>query len=189
MTVIDYSTSPVGPVAPSTSVTVQYASIGVIHDGSTTTPPGPSGMSSISHLPGLESPAGDPVGNPIPITITFTVPVTEVGAFYLMGFSSASITLTARRLDSSIIESVTIAPGSMPLTPGPFGFNEGFVGLITSENIASVVFSPSPLSAFVIDDLHFGASASVPDAGGTLLLAGLGFLAVLGLKRRFATAQ
>lgn len=46
MTVIDYSNSPVGVLPGGTSVTNQYSALGVLHDGSTTTPPGPTGMSS-----------------------------------------------------------------------------------------------------------------------------------------------
>lgn len=180
MTVIDYSHSPVGLLPGSTSITTQYATLGVIHDGSTTTPPGPPGMSSFSGLPALESPAGDPDGH-LPITIDFTVPVTEVGAFYLMGSSTDAIMLTAFRADHSVIESVTILPSSMPLHPGPFGYNEGFVGLITGEAISSVVFAPST-SAFVIDDLHFGAGP-VPDAGTTLAFLGLSLVGLFGASR------
>ena len=40
------------------------------------------------------------------------------------------------------------------LQPGPFGFNEGFIGLMVNEPIASIRFSPRTLP-FVIDDLHF----------------------------------
>jgi len=179
MTIIDYSNSPVGVIPGSTSVTNQYAAIGVLHDGSTTTPPGPPGMSSLSGLPGLESDQGDPDPN-LPITITFTTPVTQVGAFYLMGSSSDSITLTLLRADSSVIESATILPAGMPLTPGPFGFNEGFLGIIANETIASVTFSPTAVP-FVIDDLHFGI---IPEPSTALLLAsGLVALAV-GRRRR-----
>ena len=64
------------------------------------------------------------------------------------------MTLTAFRANSTVIESTTIAPAAMPLRPGPFGFNEGFIGLIVNEPIASIRFSPSTLP-FVIDDLHF----------------------------------
>src|SRR5687767_9612823 len=69
MRVINYSNSPVGLLSGNTSITNQYSSLGVVHDGSTTTPPGPPGMSSPSGLPGLESNAGDP--DPfLPVTIT-----------------------------------------------------------------------------------------------------------------------
>lgn len=183
MTVIDYSTSPAGPLPGGTSITTQYGAIGVFHDGSTTTPPGPSGMSSPSGLPGLESPVFDP--DPfLPITISFTVPVNQVGAFYLMGSPTDSITVKAFRPDSSIIESITIPHTSMPLHPGPHGFNEGFVGLITSELIASVEFAPSS-SAFVIDDLHFGVEA-VPSTTLTFTLLGLGLVGLFAAGRRFA---
>ena len=175
--VIDYENSPVGVIPGSTSVVNQYSSLGVIHDGSTTTPPGPPGMSSNSGLPGLESEAGDPDPN-LPITITFTTPVTQVGAFYLMGNPSDSISLQARRADNSVIESATVIPANMPLQPGPFNFNEGFLGLIVSEPIAAVTFSPAT-SVFVIDDLHFG----IPEPS-TLGLAGLSLLGLIGARRR-----
>ena len=45
MQIINYSNSPVGTLPGGTSITNQYSSLGVIHDGSTTTPPGPPGMS------------------------------------------------------------------------------------------------------------------------------------------------
>jgi hypothetical protein len=163
MQVIDYRNSPVGLLPGGTSITNQYASLGVIHDGSTTTPPGPPGMSSLSGLPGLESNAGDPDPN-LPITILFTQPITQVGAFYLMGFSQDSITLTANRADNSVIESFTILPSKMPLRPGPFGFNEGFLGLIVNESIHSVTFAPST-APFVIDDLHINQPIPEPSIG------------------------
>src|SRR5687768_14406780 len=120
MQVINYSNSPVGLLSGSTSITNQYSSLGVVHDGSTTTPPGPPGMSSPSGLPGLESDVGDP--DPfLPVTITFTQPFRQVGAYFLMGQPTDSMTLTAFRANSTVIESTTIAPSAMPLRPGPFG--------------------------------------------------------------------
>lgn len=180
MTVIDYSNSPVGVLPGGTSITNQYASLGVLHDGSTTTPPGPPGMSSMSGLPGLESNAGDPDPN-LPITVTFTTLVTQVGAYFLMGSPVDSITLDLFRADSSLIESQVILPGAM--TPGPFGFNEGFIGIIANEAVASARFSPVN-SPFVIDDLHFGAAVPEP---GTLGLIGLA-LAGLGARQRKSIA-
>jgi hypothetical protein len=171
MQVINYSNSPVGVLPGSTSITSQYSSLGVVHDGSTTTPPGPPGMSSPSGLPGLESNVGDP--DPfLPITITFTQPYRQVGAYFLMGQPTDSMTLTAFRANSTVIESTTIAPAAMPLRPGPFGFNEGFIGLIVNEPIASIRFTPSTLP-FVIDDLHFNVPE--PSAIG---LAMFGILAI-----------
>ena len=154
MQVIDYSNSPVGLLPGSSSITNQYASLGVLHDGSTTTPPGPGGISSLSGLPGLESSTGDPDPD-LPVSIQFTVPVNQVGAYFLMGWQGDSFTLEAFRANNSVIQTVTIAPVDMLLRPGPFGYNEGFIGLIAGEPIASVRFSPSTLP-FVIDDLHFG---------------------------------
>jgi hypothetical protein len=163
MTIIDYSSSPVGAIAPGTSVIAQYSTLGVLHDGSTTTPPGPGGMSSFSGLPALESPSGDPDAL-IPITVTFTTPLTEFGAFFILSTPGAGISLEARRADNSVIEIQTIAAGS--LTPGPFGFNEGFIGLILGEPAAFATFSPvlpGALSALAIDDLHFGGPGDVPE--------------------------
>jgi hypothetical protein len=173
-TVINYSNSPVGNLPGGTSITTQYATLGVLHDGSTTTPPGPPGMSSDSGLPGLESPVGDP--DPfLPISMSFTVPVTQVGAYYLMGVPTDSITITAFRLDNTVIETATVLPASMPLRPGPFGFNEGFLGLITTENIAKVTFTPTT-NAFVVDDFRFAGAAPIPEP------ATIGFgLLVLGV--------
>jgi hypothetical protein len=172
MTVIDYSNSPVGLLPGSTSISDQYTALGVLHDGSTTTPFGPPGISSWSGLPGLESPVGDPDPD-VPITITFTVPVRQVGAFYLMSASTDSIMLTLFRADSSVIESATIEPADMPLTPGPYRFNEGFLGIIAAETIASATFSPIPATgsvgnAFVIDDLQFGDEAPIPEPSAAL---------------------
>jgi hypothetical protein len=165
MHVINYSNSPMGLLPGSTSITNQYSSLGVVHDGSTTTPPGPPGMSSPSGLPGLESFAGDP-DESLPITITFTQPFKQVGAYFLMGAPTDSMTLTAFRANSTIIESTTIDPPAMPQRPGPFGFNEGFIGLVVNEPIASIRFSPSTLP-FVIDDLHF----NVPEPSAIALVA------------------
>jgi hypothetical protein len=164
MQIIDYNNSPVGLLPGSTSVTIQYSSLGVLHDGSTTTPPGPPGMSSPSGLPGLESNAGDP--DPfLPITITFTMPFRQVGAYFLMGGSTDSMTLTALRANNTVIESTTVVPAAMLLRPGPFGFNEDFIGLIVSEPIASIRFSPNTVP-FVIDDLHF----NVPEPSALTLI-------------------
>jgi hypothetical protein len=180
MQVINYSNSPVGLLPGGTSITNQYSSLGIVHDGSTTTPPGPSGMSSPSGLPGLESDAGDP--DPfLPITITFTQPFTQVGAYFLMGGPGNSITLTALRANSTVIESVTIAPAAMPLRPGPFGFNEGFVGLIVNEPISSIRFSPSTLP-FVIDDLHF----NVPEPSALALVGLASFTQLMTIRRASA---
>ena len=177
MQIIDYRNSPVGLLPGSTSITNQYSSLGVLHDGSTTTPPGPPGMSSPSGLPGLESEAGDPDAS-LPITITFTQPFQQIGAYFLMGGSADSITLTAFRANSTIIESTTVVPAAMPLRPGPFEYNEGFVGLIVNEPIASIRFSPSTLP-FVIDDLHF----SVPEPS-TLAVCGLAGMTLFVFFRR-----
>jgi len=177
MQIIDYRNSPVGLIPNGTSITNQYSTLGVLHDGSTTTPPGPPGMSSSSGLPGLESNAGDP--DPfLPITITFTQPFQQVGAYYLMGSSTDSITLTAFRANSTVIESTTVIPAAMPLRPGPYGFNEGFVGLIVNEPIASIRFSPST-TPFVIDDLRF----NVPEPS-TFAFGGLAGIALWVFVRR-----
>jgi len=189
MQVIDYFNSPVGTIAGGTSIINQYAALGVIHDGSTTTPPGPGGMSSFSGLPGLESPAGDPDPN-LPITVTFTVPVTQIGAFYLMGSSSDSITISAFRADTSLIESHLILPANMQLTPGTFGFNEGFIGVILGESAASVIFAPSS-SAFVIDDLHFGGTVVIPEPSSIAIwsvIGGIGLIAGRRKRRRKTAA-
>jgi hypothetical protein len=61
---------------------------------------------------------------------------------------------------------VTVLPADMPLHPGPWGFNEGFVGLAVSEPIAALTFTPNSV-AFVIDDLHIG----VPEPSTFALLA------------------
>jgi hypothetical protein len=160
MTIIDYTNSPVGVLPGGTSITNQYAAIGVMHDGSTTIGgfpgDGPPGISSPSGLTALESPVGDADPN-LPISISFTTAVTEFGAYFLMGSRTDSIVLEARRADNTIIETQTILPGGM--TFGPFGFNEGFIGMIVGEPVASARFVPST-AAFVIDDLHFGASAA-----------------------------
>ena len=133
-------------------------------------------MSSPSGLPGLESNVGDP--DPfLPITITFTQPFRQVGAYFLMGQPTDSMTLTAFRANSTVIESTTIAPAAMPLRPGPFGFNEGFIGLIVNEPIASIRFSPSTLP-FVIDDLHF----NVPEPSAIALAVRV--VSILFARRR-----
>ena len=170
---IDYSSSPVGIIPEGHPVTDQYAGWGVHHDGHTTTPPGPPGMSSLSGLPGLEAGAvGIP---PLTLRVGFTVPVTEVGAFYLMGGPENAITLSAYDDGAELIELVTVLPADM--LPGPYGFNEGFVGLVTDSPIAAVTFAGTD-TTFVVDDLHFGIPEPV-----SLMILGLGSVAVLRRKR------
>src|SRR5262245_5124473 len=125
MQVIDYRNSPIGLLPNSTSITNQYASLGVLHDGSTTTPPGPPGMSSPSGLPGLESNVGDPDPN-LPITITFTRPYQQVGAYFLMAGANDSMTLTAFRANSTVIDSATILPAAKTRS---FRFQRGLCGI------------------------------------------------------------
>lgn len=175
MQIVDYRNSPQGLLADGVSMTNQYSAWGIGHDGSTTTPPGPAGMSSLSGLPGLESSAGDPDSS-LPITLTFSRTVTQVGAYYLMGSRTSSITLTAFRANNTTIESVTVAPAEMSERPGPFGFNEGFIGLIVSEPIASVRFSPTS-QPFVIDDVH----VNVPEPS-TLALLGTSIFCMAGRR-------
>ena len=173
--ILNYSDSPAGPIAPGDPVINQYASLGVRHDGHTTTPPGPSDMSSFSGLPGLEAGSGDVPGRFL--EITFGIPVTGVGAFYLMGASTDPITLSVFDAENDLIETIVVLPGEMPMRPGPSGFNEGFVGILTDTTIALARFDAETL-AFVIDDLHV-----VPEpATGTLAV--LGALAFLFRRNR-----
>ena len=173
--ILNYSDSPTGLIAPGDSVVNQYASLGVLHDGHTTTPPGPSGMSSLSGLPGLEAGSGDLPDPDFPapfLEITFDIPVTGVGAFYLMGGATDPIILSVFDAENNLIETVVVLPDDMPMRPGPFDFNEGFVGILTDTAIAWARFDADDL-AFVIDDLHV-----VPEPA-TATLAVLGALALL----------
>lgn len=176
--VINYSDSPAGPVPPGTPVVDQYAALGVRHDGHTTTPPGPGGISSLSGLPALEAGSGDLPGRFL--EIEFDVPIQGVGAFYLMGGSSDPITLSVFDAGHDEIESVVVMPQDMPLTPGPFGFNEGFVGLTTDTPFQLARFEATTL-AFAIDDLH----VVIPEPA-TLVMVALGGLAILAVRRRFS---
>ena len=176
--VLDYGDSPAGPILPGAPVVDQYAALGVRHDGHTTSPPGPDGMSSPSGLPALEAGSGDLPGRFL--EIEFDVPVFGVGAFYLMGGHADPITLTVLDEGNSLIESIVVQPFDMPLVPGPFGFNEGFVGLLTEVPIRSARFEASTL-AFAVDDLH----VVIPEPATVALLA-LGGLAGIVARRRRA---
>ncbi|MCH9001530.1 MAG: PEP-CTERM sorting domain-containing protein [Planctomycetes bacterium] len=173
--ILNYSDSPAGLIAPGDPVVNQYASLGVLHDGHTTTPPGPAGMSSLSGLPGLEA-GSDDIPGPF-LEITFDIPVTGVGAFYLMGGATDPIILSVFDAENNLIETVVVLPDDMPMRPGPFGFNEGFVGILTDTAIAWARFDADDL-AFVIDDLHV-----VPEPA-TATLAVLGALAFLFRRNR-----
>ncbi len=174
--VIDYLNSPVGILGPTTPVTNQYALLGILHSGQTTTPPGPLGMTSLSGLPALEAGTDDGAAQ---VRVDFTILVDQVGAFFAMAAPEDSMSIVAYRLDDSIIEQFIMSPAAMPRVPGPFDFNEGFIGLNTDEYIAYVIFGPAgPRNlAIVIDDLHVGASP-IPEPAtlSLLVLGGLGLL-------------
>ena len=80
--------------------------------------------------------------------------------------------------ENDLIETVVVLPDDMPLRPGPFGFNEGFVGIVTDTAIASARFDAETL-AFVIDDLHV---VPEPASGALAVLGALALL--LGRRRR-----
>lgn len=162
--VLDYADSPAGAITPGEAVLDQYAAWGVWHDGHTTTPPGPLGMSSLSGLPGLEVESRGVVGRFL--EIDFDVDVFGLGAFYLMGGHRDSITLSVFDQTRGLLETVTLLPQEMAMTPGPFGSNEGFVGIVSEVPIRSARFE-APQLAFVVDDLH----VVVPEPATIYLLA------------------
>ena len=168
MPFIDYGL-PAGSV-----VTDQYASLGVLHDGHSTTPPGPPGIGSFSGLPALDARTDYHLPNQT-LNIEFPDGVTDVGAFYLMGHSSNAITLSVFDREEELVESVTVPPEQM--RPGDYGFNEGFVGLITDDPFTIARFRADN-TTFVIDDLHF-----TPEPA-TLLLLALGGLVLMWRRRR-----
>jgi|GEM_PF-3159662 len=172
--VLDYANSPAGAIAPGEAVLDQYAALGVRHDGHTTTPPGPPGISSLSGLPALEAGSGDLPGRFL--DIEFDVDVFGIGAFYLMGGDRDSIILSVFDHAQGLLETVTLMPQDMAMTPGPFGFNEGFVGIVSDVPIRSARFEAQQL-AFVVDDLH----VVIPEPA-TIFLVTLGG-AVLMLSR------
>ena len=173
---IDYSSSPAGVIPPDSAVTDQYLPWGVRHDGHTTTPPGPPGISSYSGLPALD--AGTEHHLPIlTLDITFPDGVTEVGAFYLMGHPGNAIKLSVFDEALNLIEAVKVLPEEMPYQPGPYGFNEGFVGLATDVPFTTARFQADN-TTFVIDDLHF-----TPEPA-TLLLLALGGVLLMVRRHR-----
>ena len=173
---LDYSSSPVGVIPPDSVMTDQYAPWGVRHDGHTTTPPGPPGISSYSGLPALD--AGTEHQLPIlTIDITFPDGVTEVGAFYLMGHPGNAIKLSVFDEAMNLIEAVKVLPEEMPYQPGPYDFNEGFVGLATDVPFTTARFQADN-TTFVIDDLHF-----TPEPATLLLLALGGVILILRRHR------
>ena len=178
-TILNFSSSPGGVLSAGVALTTQYSPLGALFDGHTITPPGPPGMSSLSGLPGLEAGSeGAPLGTLL--RVDFTVPVREVGAFYLMGSPNNSITLQAFGANDALLQAVTILPADMTLHPGPFGYNEGFIGLEQNQLISYITFNSSGLP-YAIDDLHF---SPVPEPSA-LALAGAGALLAWMARRHF----
>jgi hypothetical protein len=176
-TILDYANSPAGPIAPGSAVTNQYAAVGVVHNGHTTTPPGPAGISSGSGLPALEIGNGGPAN--VICRMDFSVPVRAVGAYYLMVSDTDSIRVSAFTAANTLIESQTVTAAQMPMHPGPFGFNEGFMGMITDQAIHHLIFESVAAGGgignlYAIDDFHFSPlpapSAALPLAFGAALL-------------------
>jgi hypothetical protein len=77
----------------------------------------------------------------------------------------------------TLVEEVKVFPDEMPYQPGPYGFNEGFIGLATDVPFTTARFQADN-TTFVIDDLHF-----TPEPATLLLLALGGVLLIVRRHR------
>jgi hypothetical protein len=116
-----------------------------------------------------------PPTNPVPIAFTFGQDMDRVGA-WVAGRSATSITLSVYDGVNTLLDSITVAAGTVV----DWDQDDHFLGLEAS-GIRRAVFSGED---FGLDALTFEEpSASVPEPG-TAALVGVGLLVLVALSRR-----
>ncbi len=158
-------------------VTNQFAGLGVTFAGVVEADP-----ITVNWLPQNSSPPNVLNNNsPQGTELTFALGVNRVGAFFLHG--TTSVSLSVFDASNNLLETATVA--------GVFGTEvfEGFVGIESATDIARAVFlgtAPNP-SFFALDDVRFEAiSAPIPEPGTWALLGVCLFGAGLVHRRRQA---
>ena len=126
------------------------------------------------------------------------------GQFTLAGYNPAAETIVSAHADFSFLgigyDSFKITIGSDTLTNGNFfgstavgDSNLSAWGILDGTGILSYTVSLTTgnrLGLLLLTDAHLTAetkSRSVPDAGATSILLGLGVIGILGAKRRFGS--
>jgi hypothetical protein len=122
---------------------------------------------------------GTAVCNPLPTTITFSAPVSNVGAYFNNYVSN--LTFSAFDTGGALLGSTTIGTTIQP-TPGGMQFYQlAFAGIGSVQISIAPGGNPSGAFFYNFDDLTF-TTASVPEPG-SLALMGLAFTALVASRR------
>jgi len=119
-----------------------------------------------------------------PISISFLVPVTNVGGFFTYG---TQLTITAFDASNNVLATLTSAFNNNQALSGDVGSHPNeFLSFSMVSGISRITISGDPGGgSFTLDDLTFDTAAPVPEpASLSLLLGGIGSFCIARRRRR-----